>query len=331
MKSILKRIADYLNEHWIFKIIVLSLPSIYLPFITKNYGKESLTDSDGNLKLVGILVAWLIYCSVLFINILANYKVKLDKEEELEHAKIKEKELLEYKSTLEVYLKLLEYIGNVCEVKLGAICSYIETAEKSGKFRKPFNDTVYPDKQLKSICKEIKNCLSKITGIDYNNITVSMAYVLPSISSKLNWVDQQETASCMNLYNLMKNPKTAFYKVYTEDTGYVFINDKKIASQESNYVLDKKDKKYNEIGSLICEEIAIENENDKIARIILTISTYGYKFTENGDEENLKNISDMIEKIILQQFEKRIKIELALLYVKKKYNYELNNSVKLTN
>lgn len=85
-------------------------------------------------------------------------------------------------------------------------------------------------------------------------------------------------------------------------------------------MFDKKDHRSHDKGSIICDEIALEGDNGKIARIILTISTYGYKFTNSIDETILNNMSTMIEEVILQQFEKRIRIELALLFVKKQYN-----------
>ncbi len=92
------------------------------------------------------------------------------------------------------------------------------------------------------------------------------------------------------------------------------------AANEGKYVFDKKDHRNHDIGSIICDEIAIEDEKGKIARIILTISTYGYRFTDSDDADVLENMSQMIEEVLLQQFEKRIRIELALLFVKNQYN-----------
>lgn len=83
---------------------------------------------------------------------------------------------------------------------------------------------------------------------------------------------------------------------------------------------DNKDKRYHNIGSILCDEISIEDDKGKIARIVLTISTYGHKFTDSEDEKVLSNMSQIIQEVILQQFEKRIRIELGFLFVKKQYN-----------
>lgn len=328
VKVLLKKLADCLNEHWIWKTIILFLPSIYLPVVVKYAGENlGLSDVDGKLTMRGIVITVLIYVCVLAINILANYKSKRDKDiegqREIEHKKEIENyknEIISYDETLAVYTRLLNVIGNICDVKLEAIYGYISASLEEGVFHKPFNETVYPEKQLKSIAKELKTCLSEITQPPFNQISVSMAYEFPEVGSGLKWIDQQEIAQCMQLSQLKKNENTTFYRVYSGQSNFLFFNDKSKAASEGKYVFDKKDHRHHDVGSIICDEIALEDENGKIARIILTISTYGYKFTNSSDEDVLKNMSDMIEEVILQQFEKRIRIELALLFVKSQYN-----------
>lgn len=335
IKDFLKKVADCLNEHWIWKTIILFLPSIYLPVLVKYLGEElHLSDSVGNLTKVGSTFTVILYFLVLGVNVLSNYKSKRDKEndftkEEEYEAEIKkykkeiekyEGEIQGYVNTLDVYIRLLNVIGKVCDIKLEAIYNYINSSLENNEFRKPFNETVYPEKQLKSIAREMKTCLSEITSPPVSNISVSMAYEIPGLIQGVHWLDPNEVAQCMKLEKLRKNKITAFYKVYSGQSNYIFINDKQKAANEGNYVFDKKDNRHHNIGSLICDGISIEDENGKIARIILTISTYGYKFTDSENKEILENMSAMIEEVILQQFEKRIRIELALLYIKKQYN-----------
>lgn len=328
IKSLLKRLADCLNEHWIWKTIILFLPSVYLPVVVKYAGEKlKLSDANGKLTTCGVSITVALYAGVLFINILANYKSKRDKEIEEqknnEHKKVIEEyksEIVAYDETLTVYDRVLNVIGNICDVKLESIYGYINTSIEGGEFHKPFNETVHPDKQLKSIAKELKTCLSEITLPPLNHISVSMAYEFPGISNGLNWIDQREIQQCMQIKQLIKNTHTTFYQIYSGKSDFLFFNDKKKAADNNNYVFDKKDHRFHDIGSIICDEIAVEDGERKIARIILTISTYGYRFTDSDNPEVLSNMSEMIEEVILQQFEKRIRIELALLYVKKQYN-----------
>lgn len=328
LKNVLKKIADLTNEHWIWKTIILFLPSIYLPLIVKYWGNSLfLLNGKERLSVFGIILTVIIYVSVLVINVLSNYKAKRDKERDLERErqhkqeiKCYQNEIQEYLNTLDVYDRLMNVIGNICDVKLSAICNYLNAALENGEFHKPFNETVYPEKQLKSIAKEMKACLSEITNPPVNNISVSMAYEFPCIKSEIKWIDNEEIFQCMQLSSLKTNKNTAFYQIYTEKTNFLFYNDKHKAEIDGKYVFDQKDDRNRNIGSIICDEISIEDENGKVARIILTISTYGYKFTDVEDGGVLDNMSDMIQEVILQQFEKRIRIELALLFIKKQYN-----------
>lgn len=327
-KKVLKKLADLLNEHWIWKTIILFLPAVYLPVVVKYAGVQvGLSKKNGGLTKAGITITGIIYIVALLINILSNYKSNKDKEikviEEEKHRQEIEKyeqEIESYDETLVVYDKLLNVIGNICDVKLEVIFGYINNSILGGTFSKPFNETVCPEKQLKSIAKELKTCLSEITLPPFSQISVSMAYDFPQLDDKLRWIDQQEIAQCMSLTQLQKNENTTFYKIYSGQSNFLFFNDKKIAATNGMYVFDKKDHRSHDKGSIICDEIALEGDNGKIARIILTISTYGYKFTNSIDETILNNMSTMIEEVILQQFEKRIRIELALLFVKKQYN-----------
>lgn len=328
IKTVLKKMADCLNEHWIWKTIILFLPSIYMPVLIKYGGEElKLSNENGGLTKAGIIITVLIYLSVLGINILSNYKAKKDREsdsakDKKNEKKIKryEEEIQAYDNTLDVYTRLLNVIGNVCDIKLEAIYNYINSSIERQEFRKPFNETVQPEKQLKSIAREMKSCLAEMTIPSVNHISVSMAYDFFRPESKMRWIDQNEVAQCMQLKNLIKNKNTAFYKIYSGQSNFLFFNDKKDAAEKKCYVFDKKDDRHHNIGSIICDDISIEDEDGKIARIILTISTYGDKFTNSQDKNILDNMAEMIEEVILQQFEKRIRIELALLYIKKQYN-----------
>lgn len=321
LKDLSKSLADCLNEHWIWKTIILFLPSIYLPVIVKYAGENlHLSVKNGKLTVAGIVTTVLVYGGVFVMNVLSSYKSKRDKEEDEKKELAYKKELASYADTLAVYSRLLDVIGNICDNKLQSIYGYITSSIQDGEFRKPFNETVYPERQLRIIAKELKFCLSEITIPPISQIGISMAYEFPRVSSVLKWVDQQETLQCMKLSQLKRNKDTAFYKIYSGQSNFLFFNDKEAAEKEGNYVFDKRDSRYHNIGSIICDEIALEDEHGKIARIILSISTYGYKFTDSSDENVLSNMSDMIEEVILQQFEKRIQIELGLLFVKHQYN-----------
>lgn len=335
VKNKLKQLADLFNEHWIWKTAILFFPSIYLPVIVKYGGVAlGLSKKDGVLTWVGIGITIIVYILAFACNVLTNYKFRKDKEKEKLIKEKCEQEIDKYKKdardyakTLNVYKRLLNVIGIVCDTKQEAINNYIENALKNKEFRKPFNETVCPEIQLKNIARELKSCLSEITLPPLDNISVSMAYEFPEVNKQIYWVDQREVVQCMNLRTLKTDKNTTFYKIYSGESDFLFFNDKKYATKEGSYVFDQKDNRYNKIGSIICDEISIENDKGKVARIILTISTYGYKFTDSESEEVLSNMSQMIQEVILQQFEKRIRIELGFLFIKKQYNMDRSTVV----
>ncbi len=338
-KMKLAKMADFWNQHWVLKTIILFFPSVYLPVIVKYFGKHlglTTTRQEGIvLTTLGLIITIVIYIVVLLLNILGNYKAKRDKIREADVATQQETLIQEYENklqyysnTLKVHTRLSDVIGKICDNKLDSICSYIESCMQNNEFRKPFNETAYPEKQLKCIAQEIKSCLAEITAPPLNNISVSIAYQLPTISKVWRWIDQNEIQQCLPLSKLQKNQKTTFHMVYSGSKDFVFFNDKKQAELKGKYVFDKKDERHGNTGSIVCDSITLANDSGTIARIILTISTYGYKFTNSVDETILENMSKIIEEVILQQFEKRIRIEMALLFIKKKYNNK--NASKIT-
>lgn len=320
LRKFLKRVADWINEHWIWKTIILFIPSIYLPIIVKYFGEELALVTNDKLNHIGIIATVVIYSLCLIINILTSYKAKRDIKTDEEKERCHKKEIETYSNTLNVYGRLLNVIGNICDIKLDSIYSYINNSIAKGEFHKPFNETVYPDRQLRTIAKELTNCLSEITQPPAGNISVTMAYEFPKLGSDIKWIDTKDISSGMKLSKLKRDENTTFYQIYSGKQSYLFFNDKKEAFQKGRYVYDKKDDRHHNIGSIVCDEITIEDDKGRLARIILTISTYGYKFTDSSEKPILDNMSKVIEQVILQQFEKRIKIELALMYIKKQYN-----------
>ena len=311
MCKLLARLADMVNKHWIWKSIILFLPSVFLPVIVKYAGIQlGLASAVGDLTLLGGILTAVIYITAFLINVLSSYKSKYDK-----------KKLKEFDNSMAIYEKVLTTVGKVCDAKLETIYDYIEESKEKNLYRKPFNEAVDPDKQLRNIAREIEECLSELTCPPVNNINVSMACECPcDRKGKMRWIDSSELSDGLSLKQLRTNPKTSFYKVYHGE-GFLMYNDKAEAEKDGCYVFDKRDKRSQKIGSIVCEEIAlVDHDGNKFARIILTISTYGYRFTDNTDPAVLERVTQHIKETILQQFEKRIRIEMALMYVQIKYN-----------
>lgn len=66
-----------------------------------------------------------------------------------------------------------------------------------------------------------------------------------------------------------------------------------------------------------------------LRRLIVSITTYGEKLTDRTDEPTINRITSIIRELILTEFEQRIHIELATLYIKKKKEAEQNSKASI--
>ncbi len=61
-------------------------------------------------------------------------------------------------------------------------------------------------------------------------------------------------------------------------------------------------------------KIPVLLNDDIVAQIVLSVSTYGVLLCKESEE---RAVGEIIEKVLLRRFSKRIRIELAHLYIKK--------------
>lgn len=313
VKDLLKKLADYFNIHWIQKTAVLFIPTIWLPFVIKIWGNDIGLSENGELTKIGILVTVLLFGIVFFINVLSSYKAKLEKEREVEM----QSEMKRLRSNLSICETVMDSIYDICDVKYDTLLEYMEGVEDTKRCDKPFLSTVHPTKQLKAISDELAKCFSGITGIKKNELIVSMAYSLSENNWK--WVDFKKLHGCATLEELISNPKSTFYQMYSGKSEFVFYNSKEQAERTGNYVFDTKDNSHRNVGSIICQRIEVGTEDKVQGVLILSISSYGKKFIKTDDEEKIRDAENTIRNVILKQFEKRICIELSDLFIKETY------------
>lgn len=97
--------------------------------------------------------------------------------------------------------------------------------------------------------------------------------------------------------------------------NFIFYSDKDVAKSDKCYIYDKKDKGGKSKGSIICTRLPILINDEIVAQIILSISTYGFKICERKQESD---VGEIIEKILLKRFFKRIRVELIHMYIRSK-------------
>jgi hypothetical protein len=90
------------------------------------------------------------------------------------------------------------------------------------------------------------------------------------------------------------------------------IPDKRAASERGQYLLSARDEAHGRVGSLICRRLAVCADRECVTAV-LSLSTYGRQLAEDGDSDSVRKL----EAIVLPPFETRIRLELALLYIKR--------------
>lgn len=306
IKKVIKNGVKFINKHYYLKPIFTILASIWLPFIVKYCGKDfGLMNQQENMYWYTVILTVIIYFGTSVIAFLSVAESQINKEYDAE--------IIKLESNNKLYEYLIESTHNICDNKYENIITYIDSCDKD--FQDIYSNVAQPIRQLKIISKEMKSCFEAILPKKNKDLIISMAYNFPEVNGDWKWVDYKDLHGGFSIKELIDNESSAFYKIYSESETSVFFLDKEAAFKQNSYVFDKKDnsKKNNKVGSIACIGVPVIIQNKKIGRVIVSITSYGFKFDTNDDNED--NIRQTIEDVILTCFEKRIRIELALLYI----------------
>lgn len=300
----LDRLADLFNRHWIWKIIIAFLPSVWLPVIVKYLGVQiSCVTEQQHLTTTGWVITIAVYALSLLILFVSSYGTKRDAEKRASIAM--ERDI--YRSTNQYYDKLIASVHSAHIAKSALLLESARTYQQSGML--PYTTLIDPIQQLKSLSTEIRACFHDLTAIPKDRIVVSMAYELPG--HDWAWVDHHVVMGGLSLDALSTNQNTAFYKLIHSDEPMIYIPDKVKALRDRQYVSDGRDGEYRNIGSLVCWKVdAITSENISLGRLVVSISSYGRQFSTDDSQDVRESIN-----LIFRLFEEQIIIELVCLYL----------------
>lgn len=322
----INQVADKLNTHWIWKTIITFFPSLWLPFIVKYKGRYlQLLDNESTLTSIGFWLTIIIYLVAFSLMLLSNIRTR---DEESRQQK--------YRNTINVlentnrfFSNLLSSVHGIGIEKSSSIIDAVNLNLTQDGNLKDFLKNINPLQQLKHISNEICSCFHEQTSINKDKLIVSMAYCLGEDCINWQWVDFQAVRGGLTLNELITNQNTVFYRLMKGqiDSKFIFINDKAIAKAKNEYVSDERDKKYRDQGSLVSAEISVEANTKPMARLIISVSSYSKKISNNDCEEVLSAVEENLQAIFIQ-FEEQIRTELSLLYLQ---HENQNQSIKGTN
>jgi len=310
-KTKLNFLADRLDRHWIWKILISFFPSIWFPIVVKYFGVQFYlvkSEDTSHLTTVGMVCTFIIYGLSLGILIISGYH---SKNEEIRQKEYQSK-IRSLESTNNLSCNLLARVRQADINKNDNLLSFASEADYSDDA--DFICKLKPLDNLKNIADEIRNCIHEATSIGDDKLIVSMAYCLGE--SDWFWVDSHAVYGGLSLTELTTNQKTIFYQIKERqiDSSFVYINNKAAYLEKNMYVSDQRDKIYKNVGSLVCVEVKAEANNMTFARLIISISSYGKKFSNEDSNEQTSIVEENLN-TILSQFEEKIITELTLLYL----------------
>ncbi|MGE4485414.1 MAG: hypothetical protein AB7C97_09940, partial [Oscillospiraceae bacterium] len=229
-------------------------------------------------------------------------------------------------NTNRFYSNLLSSAHEISIEKSSSLIDAVNSSLTQRKTAESFLQEIHPLQQLRYISIEICSCFHEQTSINKDKLIVSMAYCLGEDCVNWQWVDFQAVRGGLSLNELTTNEKTPFYRLMKGQIGsnFIYINDKAKAKAKDEYVSDERDKKNRDLGSLVATEISVEASTKTMARLILSVSSYSKKISNDDSEEVLCVVEENLQ-AIFTQFEEQIRTELSLLYLQREHQAENKN------
>lgn len=297
----MKKTADFLNRYWVVKTIFSFLPSVWLPFIVAYIGPTiGLLDDNRKLTPPGLFLTVVVYLLSLGTLIVSGYWTNKDKKNQDKFEA--NKKALE--STKEFYHQILSSL-NICNANQNKTAiKAIPSIQCSKELTKSFE--ILSKDKLSNLVQDVRTCFHELTAIPQDKIIVTVAYSFDD--ENWEWADIQAAKNGLTLADLVNNPSTTFYEVLHSQTQFVYHNSKICASTDGHYAFDQFDSRHRNVGSIVCWKIPVNfNDGMKIAKLVVSISSYGHCF-EKGTTES-QTVTDSI-KFLFDVFEEPLAAEL---------------------
>ena len=215
--------------------------------------------------------------------------------------------------------KILYCVNNICRQKYDTLLTVISGIRQNNT--EPPDIVTNPEAQIKTIISQLSECVTTFTPIKKYNLVITIALQhAPFECNEWEWTDSSKEFG-LPLDELLSNPSTSFYMVYSGTQSYIFYNDKKEAETQRHYIMDERDKSCEGIGSILCTNITTGNSREVHTNAILSIATYGQKFVSDDDEAAVRTLKDNFMNVLLPEFILRLQVEISLLYIRHLKDY----------
>lgn len=285
------------NNKLLKEFILFTICPFFIPFI------KEISDSLINNKL-----KWFIIICFALIDFWFSYRTLIMKENDLKDDYIQKSVRLAYSGAHEIIERKRDSLAHETEFNRIDI-------EKN---LLPYDIHLH----INDICREFKKVISSITQInnEYISTTFIYRYTYKGSCEKDNlwkWIGGREPISDCALNDLVKKEDTTFYNIINGNSHYIFGNSKEELAKNKLYYLGRRDKMYNNVGSVFSIKIAFGNNAETFVEGIITVTTHGKKFVDNMEIVDAEKVlRNMIIDEIFPYYRKLLESELGLLYLR---------------
>ncbi len=175
---------------------------------------------------------------------------------------------------------------------------------------------------IKKITAEITHILSKLlttkkVNIREKDLHVNVFYRFPNDEhSQWHIADSVSQENGLTLKEL-EAPDTTMSEAINSKTNYVCYNDKNVAFELNHYVPDNEEVRRDGkiVGSIACFFFKIRRHDITYVEFVLTLATYGKRFTDSKDARAAENIAYNLKNNIFSEYETLLKSALLDLYI----------------
>ena len=301
----------FFEKYFYIPPIISAISALWFPLVVVWLGKYiNVVDKNKDFTTFGIIISILIFAVPASLTIIKTF-VERYKEETI--AEIKE-ELEDEKNYSDLVAKVATAFSVLCNKKRNHIIGAITQNEVKAR--------AYDCKeQLETILEQLDQSASYMLSqrnsrLRQNDLYVSLYY---QFKDDETWHCVNTCQDGMKTEELLEKDTTFKYLLNDNTPNYVFFNSKEDARGEHHYAKDGLDVLHeNELaGSIIGYRFPLVSDDVKYIDAMIFLTTYSKKVVNSNDKERIEIVKNNLKEFVLDQFSKRISIELGLWYLEK--------------
>ena len=318
------------NYYFILNILIAIIPVLYdtvLPLFGQAWGLQA-RDETGSIVatslglFVKVLLNIIVVGAIIWYNIAAERRGDTVAKADLDKL-IEEKEGL--RGLNQLFSKLLRSTFKICSSKYDTLLALIKETHANGL--QPVDIVSNPDKQTKAIVEKMISCVANVTNVDESCLRIRVVYRF--LNGNWTWLTGYESSGFFNIQNLQTAKNSTFNCVTRTDAyreSFIFFNKKSVAVKKKKYEYepfrDIESETYAEgdpvtDGSIIAKSLYVgDTSASSFAEMAIFIDTTDdCLLVKDESREQLRKAKGLLKNEVFSNFEERLKIELALLYL----------------